>query len=490
MYLKPNRIITSKSLIKSYSVKTPFLFVPNEEKYQFESEKLTPEENRAAIPNRPKYDDLPKYHHEIASPESIADLFLKFEFKDILLTSLAKDSPVLGDHSYKLISKNDSIPSKEVNLHFTATSCKWAEVFNDQIHSLSNLPEQDASLTYENKNLMEQIGTGIEKFKELTGDNDLSTLESFHKAFTYLRAFQNSERTVTGVSTQSDTTPLITFEAVSSYLLNSKDISENAENFDVFLGFIKKNIQLFTHENLKQFLVLLINNLHESKLSTIQMKLNSFAKFMEVIFEIYPSITSELNPIYLDKLSYLYTMTANIPKANEILSSLIQNYKLSPSKESINSFLAEYEKNLNSKGEVDLQTRKESIFRDLSSLKPVFFHKGLNSISFNLLLNNSVLNIIDLEKFLSLASLSAKGKSLLSKFSYEIIRKLQSIQSTTDESMNEKSLQLTQLIKSLIIDNNVKLTEEGLRLIEKLYSELEQTSNIKIIQALVADANA
>ena len=52
-------------------------------------------------------------------------------------------------------------------------------------------------------------------------------------------------------------------------------------------------------------------------------------------------------------------MTSNILKANEILSILIQNYKLSPSKETFNSFLAGYEKFLNNIEGTNQLKRKE-----------------------------------------------------------------------------------------------------------------------------------
>lgn len=487
MYRSLQRFISAnaRSSIRSYGTRTPFLFVPNEEKFLFESEKLTPEQNKAAIPKRPSYDHLQKYHYEIRSPEDVADLIMKLDFKDIFLTSLAKDSPILGDSTYKFVSKDPSKMPEPIMLHFTAITCKWAEVFNDQIHDLSNIPEQDASLNYENKNLIEQISKGLQNYKEITGENNLLTLDNLKKAFKFLKAFENSEKKVTGISTQSELSPVITFEAMSSYLLNSEEVKQNVENFDIFLSFIEENIQLFTLESLKQFLVLLINNLHESKLSSIQMKLDTFTKFMDnTIFEIYPSITSELNPIYLDKLSYLYTMTSNILKANEILSILIQNYKLSPSKETLNSFLAGYEKFLNNIEGTNQLTRKETILRDLSNLKPAFFHEGLSKISFNLLLNNSVSDVHDLEKFLKLVLLNDNGENLLANFSQEIIRKIKSIQSKSNDPANAKSLQLSQLIRLLVIDNNIKFSDAALTLCEELYSGFNQKSNVEQIQAL------
>ena len=487
MYRSLQRFISTKAKlsIRSYGTRTPFLFVPNEEKFLFESEKLTPEQNKAAIPKKPNYDHLLTYHYEIRNPNDVADLILKLDFKDIFLTSLAKDSPILGDSTYKFVSKDPSKTPEPIMLHFTAITCKWAEVFNEKIHGLSSIPEQDASLNYENKNLIEQISKGLQNYKEITGENNLLTSDNLKKAFKFLKAFENSGKKVTGISTQSELSPVITFEAISSYLLNSDDVKNNAESFDIFLSFIEENIQLFTLESLKQFLVLLINNLHESKLSTIQLKLNTFTKFMDnTIFEIYPSITSELNPIHLDKLSYLYTMTSNIPKANEILSILVQNYKLSPSKETFNSFLTGYDRFLNNSEGTNQLIRKETVLRDLSNLKPAFFHEGLSKTSFNFLLNNSVSDVHDLEKFLKLVLLGDNGEILLSKFSKEIIRKIQSIQSKSDCSVNAKSLQLSQLIRLLVIDNNIKFSDAALTLCEELYSGFNQKTNVEQIQAL------
>lgn len=487
MYKKLTKIIGNvRFRERGYSTRSPFLFIPNEEKYQFESEKLTPEENRAAIPKRPNYDHLPKYHHEIAGPDSIADVIVNADFKDIFLTSLAKDSPFTGDLTYKLVSKDTSIPPESVKLYFTATTCRWIEVFKKQIFDLSHLPVQDSSLSYENKNVVEQIEKGLKKLERTTtGANNLFTMESLQKFYTYLKAFENSAKKIAGASTQSELSPAISFEAVSSYLLNSEEIKTSGENFDTFIVFVEENIQLFNLESLKEFLILLINNLHESKLSTIQMKLNSFTRFMDnTVFEIYPSITSELSPIHLDKLAYLYTMTSNILKANEILSILVQDNKILPSEETFNSFMSCYQKNLDSNPTLDAQKRRESVLRDLSNLKPIFFHDNLSSISFNVLLNNAVSSIYDLEKFLKMVSSSKNGATLLTKFSLELLRKLEYIHSISDDTYIAKSLQLSQFLRTLVVENDIKLNENALDLSNELYSKYNQKINVEALKSL------
>ena len=77
------KILRALPQVRRYLVKrsrSPFLFLPNETKHIFDEEKLTPEENKAAIPLKPNYDNLEKIHHEVINPEEVSDLVVKFNF--------------------------------------------------------------------------------------------------------------------------------------------------------------------------------------------------------------------------------------------------------------------------------------------------------------------------------------------------------------------------------------------------------------------------
>ena len=93
-------------------------------------------------------------------------------------------------------------------------------------------------------------------------------------------------------------------------------------------------------------------------------------------------------------------------------------------------------------------------------------------------------DVHELEKFLKLVLLSDNGENLLANFSQDIIRKIQSIQFKSNDPVNAKSLQLSQLIRLLVIDNNIKFSDAALTLCEELYSGFNQKSNVKQIQAL------
>lgn len=82
------------------------------------------------------------------------------------------------------------------------------------------------------------------------------------------------------------------------------------------------------------------------------------------------------------------------------------------------------------------------------------------------------------------------GENLLANFSQDIIRKIQSIQFKSNDPVNAKSLQLSQLIRLLVIDNNIKFSDAALTLCEELYSGFNQKSNVKQIQALRSDPTA
>ena len=93
------KILRALPQVRRYLVKRSrsFLFLPNETKHIFDEEKLTPEENKAAIPLKPNYDNLEKIHHEVINPEEVSDLVVKFNSNDILASILSKDGYLFGD---------------------------------------------------------------------------------------------------------------------------------------------------------------------------------------------------------------------------------------------------------------------------------------------------------------------------------------------------------------------------------------------------------
>lgn len=454
--LELRQIILRAQTSRRWASKTTNMFLPNEERYMFDGEKLTPEENEAAIPDKPNFDGIKKVHHEILRPDDVADLVNNPGWNEIFITALSKDS-VYGNKNYKVVNKNgESIP-ESMKLYFASIAAEWVEQFSRGIYELGDLENNEQPLVYANK----IINDTIEKKYDEVDKHTLYSSENLFDFFQSFRAFRNSERKLSGSQLHiSESAGALTFYSISSYLLGTSEVKGNSENYEALLRFIEANIQYFSNENLKQLTGLLIDNLHGSSLSSAQEKLPTFKLFVENnVFGDYSNLALELSPSHLDKLAFLLTISKDILRAKEVISLLVKSHKIAPSSSTFSTFLSAYDQEGNS---------KNTILKDLSDLKPVFFHKNLSETSFKFLLHNVIDNVHDLNQLINLIEKNDKSRRLLSLHVSEILESLHIIQSSSQDSNIIKSVQVVQLIKRLVKNNKVLLDERSLEILKDM----------------------
>ncbi|CUM68564.1 uncharacterized protein PRCAT00006290001 [Priceomyces carsonii] len=428
--------IFSRSLSRNNDFKTTNMFLPNEQRYQFDGEKLTSEENAAAIPKKPDFSNIAKYHKEVMGPESVADLYFSPRFNDIFITSLAKDSPAFGKRC-KMVPKDASKEPCSVYLQFTTMTNLWMKAFSEEIFELSDLPQRDESFQFMNVNVASILEDELKDMSKIVEERDL---EEVYRKFNTL---ESNKRKVLGEIVLSELEPVVTFENISSYLISHREDFSSPEQLDVFLTFLKRNVDYYSLEGLKDFVSVAINSLQGSKLD-----LSSFDEFLKVAVITFPTLFKELDPTSLDKVARLLAPT-NVSLAKDILSILINTHRVCPSTDTIDTFLLSYE------GENGGSILKDIILRDLSNLKLALFHGPLSDTAFRILLNYSVENDMDLDQLIRLAERNLANKQLLEKFSRNILEKLTSIQNTSDDSDMRKRIQSAQLLRKLVVENKV-----------------------------------
>lgn len=462
------RFLSNGYRLANVAKRNPILLIPQEDRYVFESEKLTPEENRAAIPPRPTFEDCPKYHYEILSPEFIADLILKPSFKDVFLTSLCKNSAFPGYANYVLTPKDRSKNSEPVNLYFTSIVTKWVEVFNEKVYSLRNLPELEDSLPSSNRLTKDIIDKGLKEFQETRGENVPKNLDEY---YVFLKLFEKNYSS----SNFNKGSPRITAVTLSSVLIDKAICNGSPSDFEKFIEFLENNIEEFSYHTSKQLLRSLISNLHESDNTALSTKFGRFKDFMDSsILGIYPSMIMDLSPLLIDKLVYLNTVSANVEGASSMLKILVEEYKCAPSKLTLASYLDLYTRTTNKANNETLQSAKDRIVRDLEYLKPVFFLKDVHKSSYKILLD-SVANVYDLEQFVNLL-LSKKNRDLIITFTPLILKRLVLLNSLENDSDFCKSLRLSQLFRRLLVENDMKLDDKMALTLKDQFFQYGETS--------------
>lgn len=444
------------------------LFTPNGIMRDIDSTTLTPAEIEATIPKRPDFSHLPKYHHEMLSPEYIADIFVKPSFTDVVVSALAHESPFSGDPNYKFVSQTSSFREQTVKLHFANIVALWVDVFNDQIATLAPLAEE-LGLEFTNAERSIAIEAALLEFTNERNLYEKSTLEAFYARFGIFHG-----RT----DLQLGDRKKISFENVTEHLFATREVAEDSKKFRFLLEFVDRNIGLCTNEGVERILVALIKHLYSSKERTAA-KLQAFdAFFSGTVVEVYPHISSSLSPHDLDRLAQLLTFSRNLKGANCILVVLAKQKKTAPSRATFDAYLEEFAQLIDATS--PKKYRKEKILQELHKLKPVFFHHGLSNCSFCLLLDHVIDNIFDLDQLMRLVETTGNSKKLFIDNGAAIFKKLQDLQNQSGDSQLMKALQLTQLVRK-IGENGADLGEESKKVVRGMYVSLGQAANADCI---------
>lgn len=388
------------------STKQPFLFLPNDNSFKLESEKLTPEENRAAIPPRPNFEDVEKYHHEIPNPENIPDIFSQPTFNDLFTTILTKNAIFTGNTKHRVVTSDEK--NEALRLYFANTAVKWFEVFNNSVFELKPMGHQKEGLTYFNQLGHEKITSRVAEAR-LSLSQGLFTREGLDELFSTI---------LLDKSLILD--PLtISFGALANYFLHSSECVESKDSLLQIMMYVNEHTLEMTSEHVQNFVAKLVNVLYENNDNDSTHILECLHNIVSdpVVAHILPELESHI----LDKLAYLHTKSLNFEKARAMLDIIIQDRKIAPSSETFEFYLSSYIQHLGTPSSITKIHPK--VLRELKSLKPAIFHHGISSKYSSQILEVAVTNEYELEQFLNLVLSSKHAKEVLITSAEQIVQK-------------------------------------------------------------------
>ncbi|EMG45762.1 hypothetical protein SBY92_003468 [Candida maltosa Xu316] len=397
--------------VRKYSRTVDFSFLTNDAKHIFEQEKLTPEQNKAAIPPKPTYDHLKKIHHEVLHPEDACDLVVKINSTDILSSILSENKALFGDENYIIGGNNEP-----TNFVTASILCSWSNIFNKRIKSLEEIEPLEfwePSMSPKVKDLYQTYGNEFDEF------------------FKHTRALENSKEIKEGTLQPSEVSNYETIDNVSLYVLGKLDTYESVAQFSEFMN---KNIAYYSVEGL-------VDNL--SKLTDICFRQHGYINydFIVSIKDRYPGIFKKLSPDTLDKLGYLLA-SRDLKLSRKMLKVLIEK-SVCPSEATTNEFLLQYV-------DVDPETK----LKELTFIKPVFFHRGVNELTLQVLLS-TIRNVQEYGKLIDLVKISENKTYLLEKYQNILMMVLKKVSSNFP-------LHLAQFVR-VLTEENVPVDQDVIR---------------------------
>ncbi|RLV96475.1 hypothetical protein JA1_000010 [Spathaspora sp. JA1] len=405
-----------------------FSFLSNEQLHIFEQEKLTPEQNKAAIPKKPSFDSIPKRHYEIINPEDVCDLVTQLTSDDILVGVLSKEKYLYGDKKHSVYSKKGE--KVGVQLPFANIAISWRKLFNQQIVKLDNLEMSDRQIFPAVSKVMAQQLEGI-------------STSDIPRVFHLTRAKENSDKKLKGELTPHELLNCITIEKLTLFLLERK------VNVGYLISYLGENLQYCTSKEITTILSKLIDVVQPQELLV-----DLVVKCIETQFE----SVKQLSSVKLDQLAYLLAQTNHPTQALKILKQLVENNKKCPTDKTLNEMLNQFKN----------QTQPQL---QLHFLKSVFFTTKLTNLKFEILLK-SISDIHDLNKLLTLAK---EYPDILEQNQLKLLSLL--LKFTEDCSVSDRRLYLTQFIRNL--QQKFKVNSEFSELAKQEYIKLNDHVNTK-----------
>lgn len=382
--------------------KQPISFIPNENVYRFESELMTPEQNRAAIPARPRFDHLPKRITYMVSPDDTRDLVTRPSFTDVVAASTALKGLLFRNHRF-VTDSGDAL----AELLFGSIVSKWVDVFNKQVVPLKDVHANTSIPLSESRKA--QVAAFLES-SDLT--NLIDRLDHYHKNTTAAQA------------------PL-GIDHVATYLLHDPAY-QDTQRFDSLMEFSVEHIDRFSHETIGDFISAVAETISTGSISQTTIKARSFRRMVVTAEEIFSDAVAGADAPLLNKLVELLTLS-DIDHAATYLCRMVTKHRAAPLPDTLDLFLTAYMKE---------NRLREDTLRQLHALKPVFFHRELTSTAMQFLLT-TVGNVVELHHLVRLASPEMRGR-----FATELKDALARVQ-PTDQSPFEKELQQKQLQRAL-----------------------------------------
>lgn len=461
-----------RSIQRTYTTpKKPFVFQPylpnDNSKYIFPQEKLTPEENQAAIPPRPTFDDISKKVFDIPNPEDVADLVTRLNKTDILISRFSK-SRRLFNNSHTVVIKNkegdDKVVIREVVFPYLNVANSWTRLFNAQIKPLKDVEATKAG-----------FGVSITKTLKAKLDSVYEKSNDIGEFFREVNALENSRLVLKGKVNPVELAGLITIDNATIYLLNRGDILDDFIELMQLITFIQSNVSMFTNKGLSDVLEKLARVVYND--STRESDLHVLNDFLKGLIETQRDVSiAKLHPVTLDKLAYILIKEGDLASGFELLKIMIDEMSECPSEKTLAVIFNEYNQQHSGKS-------IEEMIRELCFLKPAIFHKGVDVNSFPVLLKI----VRDLRDFQKLIDLVGDNKVVLDTFQLDIFKRFKQFQDqfSVDEydSRQTRRLYLTQLIR-VFQRKRINLNEETIKHLKNEFTLLKDPVNLTVLNNL------
>lgn len=413
-YLMQNVCATSKfstmsrvhRALRQYSKSPSISFVPTAKVPEYESLKRKLQENEAAVPDRPQF-DREKLFVDMVKPQDVCDLVLNPAFEDILITSLAKKSPVSGHADYKLTLRSDV---KGSTLLFANLVVEWMKQLQEQNPTLKAPANFDQGIKFASAPHAAGI---IEKYNGTSLDS-----------YTKIEQFYNE------LASQAS------IEDVTLFLLEN---IKTSEEYGHISSYLQANVHRLGAFSLGEFVGELLDDILQVNLL---MKAEYFERFFVELAASYPDLLESLDVPTLDKLACVLSSLGSLATSKDILLILVTKHKTAPSRATFDLFISRYMKAAEAKS-------KQDILLDLGLLKPIFFYHGLDANSFRFLLTYAIDNIYDLSHFVKLVK--STSAHLLPTHGVELLRKAHAVQASSESAL-VRAVQITQLAKTVAGD--------------------------------------
>lgn len=426
------------------------------------------------IPRRPHITDTAKVHLEMLSPEEMCDLVVKLDFKDVFITSLARDSPLSGDPNYKPIPKKTNSTPATLKLLFTDIVSKYQDVFNSQIVKLNPQPERVEFPTI-NKKAVKILDEKVKEFKKTKGLSPVSydLLIEFGDFVGVL-----SPKDVLRLDANDLSTGAVSLENFFVYLLRDLNALTETENEAVIKLMLEFTPSILV-EGMRRILETLLKELRSNDIPEINAK---YAKFInENILDRIPHFMGQLHISLQEDLVHIFIKSGDIWRARRALKRTIYKSKVMPKTKTIEDYLMTYEqyKHIqNSESESHLLFRERSIKYNLF-LKLVFFSMELTPKVTSWILT-TIDSVFELDHLVSLL-LKQNNQQLLNQVGPSVLEKCIEIIET--ESNVLASVKVIQLYINLQ-KNGLQLDAEGKAPLVEFFHKRGLDNNAKYIEKL------
>ncbi|KAF3992526.1 hypothetical protein FT663_01391 [Candidozyma haemuli var. vulneris] len=369
------------------------------------------------VPDRPDFSSYPREFSPMIDPREVHDVLLRPTFNDLAVTTIASDSPFTGDESYKFTTKPSERGSKFL---FGSMTDKWIKEFNALNPRLDEIPEYDTLFSF--------LGSRLD---DVSFAESISSLGDLEKSIKYSAPEMKPGDVIHALLSeepfQLDITKYnLVIEYLKRHLTSKSSWVSGTSDFPMFLDFLAQNSQTYSMAE----------------------KASALDSYFGAVFAEEPSLFSKVSPSTLDILTKLACESHNLKGAMKTLESLVKHHTMAPSKGNFQHFMQLYSESARQENK-----NKEQILEEITWSKPILFHHGLDVNSFELLLSRLIDNSYDLTQFVRLA----RNSGLLPNYAGHVLVRLYLIQKQSPKSPIAKAVEITQFVRLLLRDGNVRV---------------------------------